>query len=161
VSEGSGYKTVSNGALFVISGTGGIFQNINASAWNVTSCRPVQVYTAAASLNPTYTYIFAHKIFHFKELGAETRKILKYYFKGWMVQAAANMALAQCCINGRKMYPAKQVTSVSRWAVFHEREQNFLKCTARPYIVKWTDKPCSTVSLLVVMLRALQSISRT
>jgi hypothetical protein len=66
VPEASGYKTVSNGAFFVISDTGGIFQNSNAYAWDVTSCRPVHVYTAAASLNPTYTYIFAHKIFHFK-----------------------------------------------------------------------------------------------
>jgi hypothetical protein len=40
------------------------------------------VYTAAASLNPTYTYIFAHKIFHFKELGAEWRKILNVILKG-------------------------------------------------------------------------------
>jgi len=107
VPERSGYKTVSNGAFFVISYTGGTFQNTNTSAWNVTSCGPVHVYTvcrpvhmytscgpvhvytvcrpvhvytsrgpvhvytAAASLNPTHIYIFAHKIFHFKELGAE------------------------------------------------------------------------------------------
>jgi hypothetical protein len=61
VPEGSGYKTVSNGAFFAISDTGGTFQNINASAWNVTSCGPVHEYTAAAPSNLTYTYIFAHK----------------------------------------------------------------------------------------------------
>jgi hypothetical protein len=102
VPEGSGYKTISNGAFFVISDIGGTFKNINASACDVISCRPVHMYTAAASLNPTYTYIFAHKIFHFKEVGAEWRKILKHYFKGWMVQAAANMAVAQGRINGRE-----------------------------------------------------------
>jgi len=61
VSEASGYKTVSNGAFFVISDTGETLQNINASVWDVTSCRPVHVYRAAASLNPTYTDIFSQK----------------------------------------------------------------------------------------------------
>jgi hypothetical protein len=82
VPEGSGYKTVSNAASFVISNAGGTFQNINAFARNVISCGPVQVYTAATPLNPTYTYIFVYTIFHFGDRGSTVVKVLCYKSEG-------------------------------------------------------------------------------
>jgi hypothetical protein len=60
----------------------------------VTSHRPVFMYTAALPLNPIYSYIFAHKIFHLKEFGVKWRKILKNYLEKWRIQAAANTAMA-------------------------------------------------------------------
>jgi hypothetical protein len=60
------------------------------------------VYTGAVSSNPTFTNIFAHKIFYFKELGAEWRKILKHYFKRWRVRAVTNKTVAQGRTNGRE-----------------------------------------------------------
>jgi peptide methionine sulfoxide reductase MsrA len=77
------------------------------------------VYTDAASLTPTDTYIFAHKFFHFKELGAKWRNILKHYFKTVDVTGCREYGSGAGSHKRKGIYPAKQVTSVSRWAVFH------------------------------------------
>jgi hypothetical protein len=87
------------------------FQNINTSAWDVTSCRPVHVYTAAVSSNPTYTYTLHTKSSTSKSLAQNGEKYQNIILKGGGYRQSRVGSGAG--LHQRKgMCPAKQVTSV-------------------------------------------------